>query len=245
MKKILLLFFIFSFINVSFAQEKLVNQNLAKDSRNVNLPKCTMNTANYDTLIKTNKHSSQQIVIINNKYGIIQKNRIILPVEYDHIKESKYNYIIKKNGKYGLFDGYKSKTNIEYDSIKKAGFTPGYNFDKDYYAVEKNHKFGCLAYDKKFSKYTQFLEIKYDDIVAIGDKDSSFAVKLDNKYAIINPNKKKEAKFVYNDFKKTKKLVKVKKGCLWYYKDPEEYLKNLFKPLQDIGILLIWHLGSL
>ena len=221
MRWFLILLFLFSFIGISFA-------------------------APYDKSIDCRRHHAQYIVIKDGKYGIMfGRCKKVLPIEYEYIEESKYNYIVKKEGKYGLFDGYKSRTKIEYDSIKPVALTLGYNYETDYYAVEKDSKIGCIAYDKKTKEYNLMFEIIYDEVVGINDKDFCFAIKKDGKYAIVNPTKNKKIKFVYKNFKKSLDLVKVKRGWIWYYKDPEEIFKLIFKPFSDIFTFFIWHFGSL
>lgn len=96
------------------------------------------------------------IVKQNNKYGVIMREKIILPIKFDKIENiGLHEFIVTKNGKQGIYHYGDIILDINYDKIEFLGYW-------DLYKVCKNNK--CGLYDKRYNRTT---ELKYDDIIAI------------------------------------------------------------------------------
>lgn len=96
------------------------------------------------------------IVKQNDKYGVIMREKIILPIEFDKIENIGLDeFIVTKNGKQGIYHYEDIILDINYDKIEFLGYW-------DLYKVCQNNK--CGLYDKKYNRTT---ELKYDDIIAI------------------------------------------------------------------------------
>jgi hypothetical protein len=128
--------------------------------------------------------------VFNGKYGVINKNGIlILPVIYDEI-ETLYNVIdytfdyilLKKGDKYFIADkNGKLIAKEQYDGV---------NYIKDYFVVINQNKYGLI--NKKGEK---ILPLEYDKISIVGPYIEIFK---NEKYGLINSNFQKILDLKYN-----------------------------------------------
>ncbi len=111
----------------------------------------------YNTHYGVNIHFNyhQQIVLKSiSKLGLVnQKNKIILPVEYNNIAKNNEYYILNKNNQYGLSDSTgKILLACEYDYIEYVytGFTLNKKGKYGFYIPQKNIKTDCVYADNTF-----------------------------------------------------------------------------------------------
>ena len=144
----------------------------------------------YEYMEELNHHEGFFLVLKNDKYGIIDKDRnIIIPLIYDEylmVSESGYITACERN-KWGIIDmNNKIIIPFEYEVIRE-------DYPKCIIA-KKNGKYGFIDINN-----TPLTEFKYDDLLTF-DGFENYVAKLDDKYGIVDKNLNIIKDFIYNNW---------------------------------------------
>lgn len=224
----------------------------------------------FDKIDKILQYSQEKgvIFISKNKFGVMNTNGdVIIPAEYDEIKESKDSiFIAKKDDKYGVIDKDKNtKIEFNYSSItynKQADiylaedenyntnvFDNGFNNKLTGILSEVNTEKGYmkLRIDDEYKYYNfKFEEKSNKDVLS----NTLFLSKKDGKYGFINSKDEVVVDYIYDDATEQNEYgyAAVKKDGKWGSIDTNG--KVVIEPTYNLDSNILidfigkWHLGQ-
>lgn len=240
------------------------NEKLINDEGNVVLED------GFDKIEQILQYSSKKGVIFvkDNKYGVMDVDaEIIVPAEYEKIKEAKDNiFIAKKDGKYGIVDTDKNEkvefkyTNITYNNVADIYLAEDENYNTNILDNQFNTKLtGILSdidTDKGYMKLKIGDEYKYynfkfeektnKDVLS----NTLFLSKKDGKYGFVNSKNEVIVDYIYDDATEQNEYgyAAVKKDGKWGSIDVNG--KVVIEPTYNLDNNMIinfigkWHLGQ-
>lgn len=240
------------------------NEKLINDEGNVVLED------GFDKIEQILQHSSKKGVIFvkDSKYGVMNVDaEVIVPAEYENIKEAKDNiFIAKKDGKYGIVDTDKNEkvefkyTNITYNNVADIYLAEDENYNTNILDNQFNTKLtGILSEidtDKGYMKLKIGDEYKYynfkfeektnKDVLS----NTLFLSKKDGKYGFVNSKNEVIVDYIYDDATEQNEYgyAAVKKDGKWGSIDING--KVVIEPTYNLDNNIIinfigkWHLGQ-
>ena len=240
------------------------NEKLINDEGNVVLED------GFDKIEQMLQCSSKKGVIFvkDSKYGVMNVDaEVIVPAEYENIKEAKDNiFIAKKDGKYGIVDTDKNEkvefkyTNITYNNVADIYLAEDENYNTNILDNQFNTKLtGILSEidtDKGYMKLKIGDEYKYynfkfeektnKDVLS----NTLFLSKKDGKYGFVNSKNEVIVDYIYDDATEQNEYgyAAVKKDGKWGSIDING--KVVIEPTYNLDNNIIinfigkWHLGQ-
>ena len=240
------------------------NEKLINDEGNVVLED------GFDKIEQILQYSSKKGVIFvkDSKYGVMNVDaEVIVPAEYENIKEAKDNiFIAKKDGKYGIVDTDKNEkvefkyTNITYNNVADIYLAEDENYNTNILDNQFNTKLtGILSEidtDKGYMKLKIGDEYKYynfkfeektnKDVLS----NTLFLSKKDGKYGFVNSKNEVIVDYIYDDATEQNEYgyAAVKKDGKWGSIDING--KVVIEPTYNLDNNIIinfigkWHLGQ-
>lgn len=134
----------------------------------------------------TSEYEDGYVVKNNNKYGVVGTNKkVIVPVEYDEIKNVKSGefYIVSEDSKLKIYNSTtEQKVEISVADIK--------SMNNENIIIKKSDKYGLLNMSGE-----EIIEAKYEDLTYLFS--NYYIAKLDNKYGIIDNTGETKVDFLY------------------------------------------------
>ena len=240
------------------------NEKLINDEGNVVLED------GFDKIEQMLQCSSKKGVIFvkDSKYGVMNVDaEVIVPAEYENIKEAKDNiFIAKKDGKYGIVDTDKNEkvefkyTNITYNNVADIYLAEDENYNTNILDNQFNTKLtGILSEidtDKGYMKLKIGDEYKYynfkfeektnKDVLS----NTLFLCNKDGKYVFVNSKNEVIVDYIYDDATEQNEYgyAAVKKDGKWGSIDING--KVVIEPTYNLDNNIIinfigkWHLGQ-
>lgn len=126
-------------------------------------------------------------VKVGEKEGLLDSTgRLVFPIVFDEIKNTRDYILVKQNGLYGLYQREKQILPIEFDEIKHESTFANSKYDHGLFLVSKNHLWGVFDSLGNIVEPIQYDKIEYHHR-GVG-LDECFVIEKDGKWGFASSN---------------------------------------------------------